>query len=215
VNETRHREVGEYLRRLQRLMSDVPDERRDEILYEIEEHINERLSTLPHAGGAEVRNVLERLGDPEDIAADARERFGVTTPGPQKMSKGTRRIIALVVALLIGIPLVLIVLGALTTETPFEGPRRVITEQQFDGVRLGDDKSDVIGALGGQGERGSLVSGLVDFEGIRLEEDPSDVPRQQYNECWIYSVTGSGTGAQAGVCFVADEVVYKRIEKPQ
>jgi Protein of unknown function (DUF1700) len=216
VNETRHREVGEYLRRLQRLMSDVPDERRDEILYEIEEHINERLSALPHAGGAEVRNVLERLGDPEDIAADARERFGVKASPPQKMNKGARQIIVIAVALLVGIPLVLVAVGALTVvETPVEGPRRVITEQQFDGVRLGDDKSDVIGALGGQGERGSLVSGLVDFEGIRLEEDPSDVPRQQYNECWIYSVTGSGTGAQAGVCFVADEVVYKRIEKPQ
>lgn len=127
------------------------------------------------------------------------------------------------VALLICIALVLVVLGALTfTETPFGGPRRVITpsrrvitQQQFDDVRLGDDKSDVMGVLGGQGERGSLVSGLVDLEGIRLEEDPPDVPRQQYNECWIYSVTGSGTGAQAGVCFVADEVIYKRIEKPQ
>ena len=58
-------------------------------------------------------------------------------------------------------------------------------------------------------------SGVVDFEDIRLEEDPPDVPRQHYGECWIYSVTGSGTGAQAGICFVADEVVYKRIEKPQ
>ena len=88
MNQTRHREVGEYLRRLQRLMSDVPDERRDEILSEIEEHIDERLSVVPDAGNAEVRNVLERLGDPEDIAADAHERFGVNTPEPHKMSKG-------------------------------------------------------------------------------------------------------------------------------
>ena len=47
----------------------------------------------------------------------------------------------------------------------------MITEQQFDGVRLGDDKSDVIGVLGGRGEPGSPVSGVVDFEDIRLEED--------------------------------------------
>jgi hypothetical protein len=47
---------------LQRLMSDVPNERRDEILYEIEEHIDERLSALPDAGDAEVRNLLARLG---------------------------------------------------------------------------------------------------------------------------------------------------------
>lgn len=216
MNETRHREVGEYLRRLQRLMSDIPNERRDEILSEIEEHLNERLSELPDVGDAEVRNVLERLGDPEDIAAEARERFGVKTPAPQKMSRGTKRIIVIAVAVLVGMPVLFVVLGALTViESPFGGPRRVITEQQFDRVRLGDDKSDVIGAFGGRGERGSLVSGLVDLEGIRLEEDPPDVPRQQYNECWIYSVTGSGTDAQAGICFVADEVVYKRIEKPQ
>jgi hypothetical protein len=216
LNETRHREVGEYLRRLRRLMSDIPEERRDEILSEIEEHIDERLSEPPGAGNAEVRNVLERLGDPEDIAAEARERFGVKTSAPQKMSKGAKRAIVIAVAVLIGIPLVLVVLGALTvSERPFGGPRRVITEQQFQGVRLGDDKSDVIGAFGGRGERGSLVSGLVDLEGVRLEEVPPDVPRQHYNECWIYSVTGSGSGAQAGVCFVADEVVYKRIEKPQ
>ena len=83
MNQTRHREVGEYLRRLQRLMSDIPVERRGEIVSEIEEHINERLSDLPEAGSAEVRNVLERLGDPEEIAADARERFGVKTTPPR------------------------------------------------------------------------------------------------------------------------------------
>lgn len=216
MNQTRHREVGGYLRRLQREMSDIPNERRDEILAEIEEHINERLMELPNVGDADVRNVLERLGDPADIAADARERFGVSTSAPKRMSKGARRVIVAVVAVLIGIPLLGLILGAVTiVESPFEGRRRVITEQQFDRVRLGDDKSDVIGAFGGEGERGSLVSGLVDFEGVRLEEVPRDVPRQQYSECWIYSLTGSGTGAQAGVCFVADEVVYKRIEKPE
>ena len=36
MNGTRHREVGEYLRRLQRSMADLPAERRDEILAEIE-----------------------------------------------------------------------------------------------------------------------------------------------------------------------------------
>ncbi len=139
------------------------------------------------------------------------------TPSPRKMSKGTKRIIVIAVAVLISIPLVLVILFALgvSEPPPFQGPRRVITSEQFDRVSLGDDKSDVIGVLGGQGEPGSLVSGLVDIEGIRLEETPPDVPQQQYNECWLYSVTGSGEGAQAGVCFVAEEVVYKRIETPQ
>ena len=49
MNGTRHREVGEYLRRLQRSMGDLPAERRDEILAEIEEHIAEDLAERPAA----------------------------------------------------------------------------------------------------------------------------------------------------------------------
>ena len=75
MNGTRNREVGEYLRRLQRSMADLPVERRDEILAEIEEHIAEDLAE--RATESDVRNVLERLGDPADIAAEARERFGI------------------------------------------------------------------------------------------------------------------------------------------
>jgi uncharacterized membrane protein len=78
MNGTRHREVGEYLRRLQRSMGDVPADRRDEILSEIEEHISEGLAERPAPTEADVRNVLERIGDPEDIAAEARRRFGIT-----------------------------------------------------------------------------------------------------------------------------------------
>jgi uncharacterized membrane protein len=47
VNGIRHREVGEYLRRLQRSMGDLPAERREEILAEIEEHIAEDLAANP------------------------------------------------------------------------------------------------------------------------------------------------------------------------
>ena len=44
MNGTRHREVDEYLRRLQRSMGDLPADRREEILAEIEEHIAEDLA---------------------------------------------------------------------------------------------------------------------------------------------------------------------------
>jgi uncharacterized membrane protein len=77
MNGTRHREVGEYLRRLQRSMGDLPAQRRDEILAEIEEHIASGLAEFPAPTEADVRNVLERTGDPADIAAEARERFGI------------------------------------------------------------------------------------------------------------------------------------------
>jgi uncharacterized membrane protein len=77
VNGTRHREVGEYLRSLQRSMGDLPAQRRDEILSEIEEHIEAGLAEIPTPTDADVRNVLERVGVPADIAAEARQRFGI------------------------------------------------------------------------------------------------------------------------------------------
>jgi hypothetical protein len=46
---------------------------------EIGEHIDEALADIgPRSSSdAEVRNVLERLGEPEEIAAEAAERFGI------------------------------------------------------------------------------------------------------------------------------------------
>jgi uncharacterized membrane protein len=77
MNGTRQPEVGQYLRRLQRSMADLPAQRRDEILGEIEEHIASGLAEFPSPTDADVRNVLERVGDPADIAAEARQRFGI------------------------------------------------------------------------------------------------------------------------------------------
>lgn len=58
-------------------MADLPAQRRDEILAEIEEHIASGLAEFPAPTEADVRNVLERVGDPADIATEARERFGI------------------------------------------------------------------------------------------------------------------------------------------
>src|SRR4029450_10846529 len=77
MNGTRHREVGEYLRRLQGSMGHLPPEPRAEIHAEIEDQISEDLAERPAATDADVRNVLARVGDPGDIAAEARERFGI------------------------------------------------------------------------------------------------------------------------------------------
>jgi uncharacterized membrane protein len=70
--------VDEYLARLERSMSDLPSSRRSELVEEIKEHIEEAVAELePGATEADVRNALERLGEPEDIANEARERLGI------------------------------------------------------------------------------------------------------------------------------------------
>lgn len=78
MNTTTHPAAERYLKELERALSDLPRPRRDEIIDDIRGHIDEAVP--PEAGEAQVRTVLEDLGDPETIAADARERFGITKP---------------------------------------------------------------------------------------------------------------------------------------
>ena len=66
----RDRLVDDYLRRLEAAAAHLPRDRRAELVGEIEEHVDAALAE----GGddeAAVRNVLERLGSPEEIAAAA------------------------------------------------------------------------------------------------------------------------------------------------
>lgn len=69
--------VEEYLDRLESELAGVPRAGRREVLDEIEAHIAEARAELPADDEAAVRNLLERLGDPPEIAAEVRERFGV------------------------------------------------------------------------------------------------------------------------------------------
>jgi hypothetical protein len=76
-------------------------------------------------------------------------------------------------------------------------------------VSVGDTKQVVAGITGGAGDEGSIVSGL-DPSAV---EEPNDIGEQQFDDCWLYSVTGSGlaVGSEAALCFdSADEIVYIR-----
>ena len=50
---------------------------------EIAGHIAEARAGVEHETEADVRNILEGLGDPADIAEDARERFDVPAAAGQ------------------------------------------------------------------------------------------------------------------------------------
>jgi uncharacterized membrane protein len=69
--------VERYLKHLEVELDDLPRDRRREIVDEIAGHIAEARAGLEHESEADVRNILEGLGDPADIAEDARERFDV------------------------------------------------------------------------------------------------------------------------------------------
>jgi hypothetical protein len=68
--------VDEYLKRLNAETADLPRARRRELVEEISEHIAEARANLESENEAEIRNLLERLGEPADIAAEEADRFG-------------------------------------------------------------------------------------------------------------------------------------------
>lgn len=81
--------VRSYLARLDGALANVPTEERRQIVDGIAEHAAAALDEFDEATEADVRNVLARLGDPDVIAADARERLGV------RRSRSTRATTAL------------------------------------------------------------------------------------------------------------------------
>jgi Domain of unknown function (DUF4190) len=63
--------VDDYLRRLDAAASTLPADQRDELVSEIRDHLQEALRQTPAGDQAAVRNALDRLGSPEEIAAAA------------------------------------------------------------------------------------------------------------------------------------------------
>ncbi len=96
MSATADRLVAHYLKRLNRELRDVPRGSRREIVEEIEEHIAEGRAGLGEEDVTAVRVLLARVGEPEEIAADARQRLGLPPRG-----HGAREAFALI-GLLIG-----------------------------------------------------------------------------------------------------------------
>ncbi len=78
--------VDDYLRRLELATSALPADRRLELVSEIRGHLREALRQVPEGDEAGVRNVLERLGSPEEVAAaalDVPQDPNTAAAGPQ------------------------------------------------------------------------------------------------------------------------------------
>lgn len=94
--------VERYLKHLEVELDDLPRDRRREIVDEIAGHIAVARAGLEHESEADLRNILEGLGDPADIAEDARERFEVQQPAPAAPFKPGWMEVAALIMLLIG-----------------------------------------------------------------------------------------------------------------
>ena len=91
-----HPEVRYYLRRLDELLAHLPRERRLEIVGEIEAHITMAVAELGHEpADHEIAELLERIGDPETVAAEEE-------PKPVRARKGRGLEIVALIFLAIG-----------------------------------------------------------------------------------------------------------------
>ena len=83
---TTDRLVEDYLDRLEDELADLPRAKRRELVDEIEAHIAEGRT---HGDSeAQVRTLLDRLGEPSEIADEARDRFGIAPRGSARGARG-------------------------------------------------------------------------------------------------------------------------------
>lgn len=80
MSQTTDKLVSDYLESLNADLRGLPGGARREVLAEIEEHIKISRADLQPDDESATRELLERIGDPDEIAADARERFGLRPP---------------------------------------------------------------------------------------------------------------------------------------
>jgi uncharacterized membrane protein len=88
MNATGERLVDDYLDRLDDALADLPGAERREIVEEITEHIAVARAELGPDDEAGLRTLLDRLGDPDQIAADA---HGRSAPAQTRAAAGRRR----------------------------------------------------------------------------------------------------------------------------
>ncbi|MEV6306005.1 hypothetical protein AB0M02_41795 [Actinoplanes sp. NPDC051861] len=72
--------VADYLAAVARATAGLPRDRRDELVRDLREHIEAGRAELPDETEHQVREILERLGEPAVIAAVAAEDIPVATP---------------------------------------------------------------------------------------------------------------------------------------
>ncbi len=114
MNEREKAELVEaYLGRLSRALRGAPAGQRRELLEDVRGHIEEAWAESPDRGRASLLHILDRLGEPEDLA---REQYEHPTTGPrpewgQRRDSGAparravaRPVVAMLLLVLVGLP---------------------------------------------------------------------------------------------------------------
>jgi uncharacterized membrane protein len=134
--------VADYLERVSRATAGLSADRRDELVRDLREHIETSRADLSVETEAEVRGILERLGDPAVIARAAAEEDGLA-PGegaepPGARRRRRRRLILIIVGIIVAVALIVGALfftqdneGGSATALPAEGISSETLSKQF------------------------------------------------------------------------------------
>jgi hypothetical protein len=76
--------IDGYLARLRAAAADLPSGARAELIDDMRAHIGEARGREPEETDATVLNVLDRLGEPAAVVADARDRLGIRPAQPYR-----------------------------------------------------------------------------------------------------------------------------------
>jgi hypothetical protein len=119
--------VNDYLHRLDSALRPLPGNRRQQLLADVTEHLTEARAQLPNQSEAAIRELLDRVGQPEDIAEAA------MTDGPSRKRHFDRRllvgVIGLAIAAAIAIPLVMTGSGSQPPPKPSSTATAVVPGQ--------------------------------------------------------------------------------------
>jgi hypothetical protein len=91
MNEQAQAVVDDYMRRLKKELKALPRAQREEILEDINQHVDQSLGRNGSASEADARTILDQLGDPSEIAGEARQRLGI-----ERASFGAHEIAAVI-----------------------------------------------------------------------------------------------------------------------
>jgi uncharacterized membrane protein len=124
--------VVNYLHRVEQALTDLPEDRREELLSDLSDHIDAERAALDPPTEAAIRAILTRLGDPATLAAEARLQqdippvavgtAGKRRPGPLGWTQ-----IALGLTLLVCLGVVLVGFVVSSADTGSGGPMPVPT----------------------------------------------------------------------------------------
>ena len=95
-----------YLARLRAAAADLTPGVRDELAGDVRAHIAEARSREAEETDATILNILDRLGEPDELAAEAHQRTSASTPGQQAAVPGPYRPGAMEIAAVVLLPFI-------------------------------------------------------------------------------------------------------------